>query len=242
VGALGRDGARASLRVGDTGEGIAPEFLPHVFDRFRQADQTATRVHSGLGLGLAIVRQLAELHGGTVRAESAGEGRGSTFTVSLPLAAAGGAKKDLEGVSQPAFPSAELDCPPLLGGLRVLIVDDEAETLEMLQVILESCKADVSTAGSAAAALEAIKAEAFDVIISDIGMPEADGYALIAKVRELERERGVKIPAAALTAYAGEEDRIRALRSGFQIHVPKPVSPKELVAVVANLADRAGRI
>jgi PAS domain S-box-containing protein len=239
---LRRVESHVELTVSDTGQGIAPEFLPHVFDRFRQADQTATRVHSGLGLGLAIVRQLAELHGGTVRAESAGEGRGSTFTVSLPLAAAGGAKKDLEGVSQPAFPSAELDCPPLLGGLRVLIVDDEAETLEMLQVILESCKADVSTAGSAAAALEAIKAEAFDVIISDIGMPEADGYALIAKVWELERERGVKIPAAALTAYAGEEDRIRALRSGFQIHVPKPVSPKELVAVVANLADRAGRI
>jgi CheY-like chemotaxis protein len=136
----------------------------------------------------------------------------------------------------PAF-----DCPPQLGGLRVLVVDDEAETLEMLRFILEGCGALVRMASSAAAALAAIKAEAFDVLISDIGMPEADGYALIAQVRALERERGGRIPAAALTAYAGEEDRIRTLLSGFQIHVPKPVSPNELVAVVANLAARTGQ-
>ncbi|MGI9105036.1 MAG: ATP-binding protein [Pyrinomonadaceae bacterium] len=223
------------VSVSDTGKGIMPEFLPHVFDRFRQADATTTRVHSGLGLGLAIVRQLVELHGGTVRADSAGEGQGSTFIVNLPLAAVRGATDDLKGVSQQAF-----DCPPQLGGLRVLLIDDEAETLEMLQFILESCGVQVSTANSAAEALEAIKTEAFDVLITDIGMPEEDGYSLIAKVRALDRKQGGRIPAAALTAYASENDRIRALRSGFQIHVPKPISPNELLAVVANLADRTG--
>jgi PAS domain S-box-containing protein len=236
---LGRVESHVEVTVNDTGIGIAPEFLPHVFDRFRQADATSTRVNGGLGLGLAIVRQLVELHGGTVRVESAGQGQGSTFTVSLSLAAARGATNDLEGVSQQAFTSSEPDCQPLLGGLRVLVVDDEAETLEVLRFILEGCGAQVKTASSAAAAMEAIAEEVFDVLISDIGMPEEDGYTLIAKVRALDKERGGSIPAAALTAYAGEEDRIRALRSGFQIHVPKPISPNELVAVVANLAARA---
>jgi signal transduction histidine kinase len=238
---LERVESHVEVVVVDTGQGIAPEFLPHVFDRFRQADATTTRVHGGLGLGLSIVRQLVELHGGTVRVESAGEGQGSTFVVSLPLAAVRGAANDPEGVSRQALTLPELDCPPQLGDLRVLVVDDEADTLEMLQFILQGCGARVSTASSAAAALEAIKAEAFDVIISDIGMPEEDGYSLIAKVRALDKERGGSIPAAALTAYAGEEDRIRTLLSGFQLHVPKPLSPNELVAVVANLAGRTGR-
>ncbi len=238
---LERVESHVEVTVSDTGLGIVPEFLTHVFDRFRQADATTTRVYGGLGLGLAIVRQLVELHGGTVRVESAGEGHGSTFTVSLPLAAVRGATDDRAGMSQQAFTAPELNCPPQLGGLRVLVVDDEAETLELLQFIIEGCGASVSTASSAAAALEAIMAETFDVLISDIGMPEEDGYSLIAKVRALDKERGSRIPAAALTAYAGEEDRIRTLRSGFQIHVPKPVSPSELVAVVANLADRTGQ-
>ncbi|HEV2913019.1 MAG TPA: PAS domain S-box protein [Pyrinomonadaceae bacterium] len=238
---LERVESHIEFTVSDTGLGIAPEFLPHVFDRFRQADATTTREYGGLGLGLAIVRQLIELHGGTVRVDSAGEGQGSTFTVSLPLATVHGAADDLEGVSQQAFTTPGFACPPQLRGLRVLVVDDEAETLEMLQFILEGCEARVTTAISAATALEAIKAEAFDVLISDIGMPEEDGYSFIAKVRALERERGGRILAAALTAYAGEEDRIRTLQSGFQIHVPKPVSPNELVAVVANLADRVGQ-
>ncbi|HEX7175562.1 MAG TPA: ATP-binding protein, partial [Pyrinomonadaceae bacterium] len=238
---LERVESQVEITISDTGKGISSEFLPHVFDRFRQADSTYTRAHGGLGLGLAIVRQLVELHGGTVRAESAGEGQGATFTVSLPLAAVRGATNKPDGVSQQALTSPELDCPPQLGGLRVLVVDDETETLEMLRFMLEGCQAHVSTASSVAAALEAIKAEAFDVLITDIGMPEEDGYSLIAKVRALEKERGGRIPAAALTAYASEEDRIRALRSGFQIHVPKPISPNELVAVVANLADRTGR-
>jgi CheY-like chemotaxis protein len=149
--------------------------------------------------------------------------------------------EDAEGVQPLAFTSAEFVCPPQLGDLRVLVVDDEEDTCEVLQAILEGCGARVMTVTSAASALEALAEEAFDVLISDIEMPEEDGYSLIAKVRALDKERGGRIPAVALTAYAGEEDRIRTLRSGFQIHVPKPVSPNELVAVVANLADRTGQ-
>ncbi|MCA1632752.1 MAG: response regulator [Acidobacteria bacterium] len=239
---LERVESHVEMTVSDTGLGIAPEFLPHVFDRFRQADATTTRAFGGLGLGLAIVRQLVELHGGMVRVDSKGEGLGSTFTVSLPLMAVRSATSDTGSAPErPEFKPPEFECPPELDGLRVLVVDDEADTCELLQFILEGCGARVKTASSAAAALEAVAEEAFDVLISDIGMPDEDGYSLIAKVRALGKERGGKIPAAAaLTAYAGEEARIRVLQSGFQIHVPKPISPSELVAVVANLAGRTG--
>jgi PAS domain S-box-containing protein len=236
---LDRVESHVEVTVSDTGKGIAPEFLPHVFDRFRQADATTTRAFGGLGLGLAIVRQLVELHGGTVRVDSDGEGLGSTFTVSLPLMAVRSAASVTGSALQPEFKPPELKCPPELNGLRVLVVDDEADTCELLQVILEGCGAQVKTASSAAAALEAVAEEVFDVLISDIGMPDEDGYSLIAKVRALGKERGGKVPAAAaLTAYVGEKDRIRVLQSGFQIHVPKPISPSELVAVVAHLAQR----
>jgi PAS domain S-box-containing protein len=238
---LAHAASHVEVTVSDTGKGIAPEFLPHVFDRFRQADATTTRAYGGLGLGLAIVRQLVELHGGTVRVDSAGVGLGATFTVSLPLAAARNAVSDSGSARQPEFKLSELACPPELVNLRVLVVDDEADTCELLQAILEGCGAQVKTASSAAAALEAVKEEVFDVLVSDIGMPEEDGYSLLAKVRALSKERGDKVPAAAaLTAYASEEDRIRVLQSGFQMHVPKPISPSELVAVVANLAGRTG--
>ncbi len=239
---LARVESHLELTVSDTGQGITPEFLPHVFDRFRQADATTTRAFGGLGLGLAIVRQLVESHGGTVRVASEGEGLGSTFTASLPLAAMRSAVSDTGGaLERSEFKLPELKCPPELDGLRVLVVDDEADTCELLQVILEGCGAQVKTASSAAAALEAVAEEVFDVLISDIGMPDEDGYSLIAKVRALGKERGGKVPAAAaLTAYVGEEDRIRVLQSGFQIHVPKPISPSELIAVVANLAGRTG--
>ncbi len=236
---LHRVDSHYEVTVDDTGKGIAPEFLPHVFDRFRQADATTTRAFGGLGLGLSIVRQLVELHGGRVRADSAGEGLGSTFTVSLPSLAARRAVSDAGTVPRPEFNRQHLKCPPELSGLRVLVVDDEADTCELIQIILAGCGAQVKTASSAAAALEAAAEEVFDVLISDIGMPDEDGYSLIAKVRALGKEHGGKVPAAAaLTAYAGEADRIRVLQSGFQIHVPKPISPSELVAVVANLAGR----
>ena len=228
------------VTITDTGQGLAPEFLPHVFDRFRQADATTTRAFGGLGLGLAIVRQLVELHGGTVRAESEGKDLGSTFTFCLPLMPGRNAVSDTENVQAPEFNLLEAECPSELDGLHVLIVDDEVDACELLRIVLEGCGAQVTTTFSAAAALAAIEQEAFDVLISDIGMPDEDGYSLIAKVRALGKERGGEIPAAALTAYVAEEDRIRVLRSGFQIHVPKPISPTELVAIVANLAGRTG--
>ncbi|MDQ2936785.1 MAG: ATP-binding protein [Acidobacteriota bacterium] len=237
---LQRIESHVEVTVSDTGLGIASEFLPHVFDRFRQADSTTTRAFGGLGLGLAIVRQLVELHGGTVRVDSEGQGLGSTFTVSLPLMAVRSKVSSTGSTQQQDFNLAEFDCPAELNGLRVLVVDDEEDSCEMLQFILEACGSQVKTTRSAVAALEAMAEEAFDVLISDIGMPNEDGYSLIAKVRALTKERGGEVPAAALTAYAGEEDRIRVLRSGFQIHVPKPIGPSELVAVVANLARRTG--
>ena len=228
-------GTRVEITVQDTGMGIAPEFLPHIFDRFRQADPGTNRVHGGMGLGLSIVRQLVELHDGTVRAESEGRGKGSTFTVSLPFV---NFRRGPERLPLDAGGHAEINCPPSLQGLRVLAVDDEEDTREMIRAVLEHCKMEVVTAGSASEALEAIAGSHPDVLISDLGMPGEDGYALIAKVRALPAERGGRIPAAALTAYVRADDRVKVLSSGFQLHVPKPLEANELVAVVANLAGR----
>jgi len=229
--------SRVEITVQDSGIGISPEFLPHVFDRFRQADPGTNRIHGGMGLGLSIVRQLVELHGGTVRAESEGEGKGTTFTVSLPFVTL---HEETRRGKRPAASVAqlELDCPPSLPGLRVLVVDDEADTRDMLRAVLEHCQVEVLTAGSAPEAMEALIHSRPDVLISDLGMPGEDGYALISKVRKLPAESGGRIPAAALTAYVRAEDRVKVLRAGFQLHVPKPIEPAELVAVVANLAGR----
>ncbi|HEX8723617.1 MAG TPA: PAS domain S-box protein [Pyrinomonadaceae bacterium] len=238
---LERADSQVEITVADTGRGIAPEFLPHVFDRFRQADQATTRQHGGLGLGLSIVRQLVELHGGTVEVRSEGEGRGATFTVSLPpLPARAGRADGGRRVNPASRTGGALDCPPGLEGLRVLVVDDEADTREVLLAVLASCGAQPTAAASAAEALRLLGRERYDVLVSDIGMPEEDGYDLIRRVRALAGERGGTIPAVALTAYARAEDRMRALRSGFQMHVPKPVEPAELITVVANLAGRGG--
>ncbi|HEU4593671.1 MAG TPA: ATP-binding protein [Pyrinomonadaceae bacterium] len=238
---LERVNSHAELIVSDSGQGISAEFLPHVFDRFRQADGATTRTHGGLGLGLAIVRQLVELHGGTVAAESEGEGRGSTFVVQLPLMAA---RRELDDSAR-RHPTAggriSLDSMPSLAGLRILVVDDEADARDLLRELLERCGAEVTTAESASAALEAIGRSRPDVLISDIGMPGEDGYALIQKVRAAEDSSAARIPAIALTAYARAEDRVRALSAGFHVHVPKPIEPVELIVVVASLIGRTGR-
>ncbi|HEX8149814.1 MAG TPA: ATP-binding protein [Pyrinomonadaceae bacterium] len=234
-------GTRVVITVRDSGIGIDPEFLPHIFDRFRQADPATNRVHGGMGLGLSIVRQLVELHGGTVKAASEGEGRGATFTVSLPFVNFRGGPEPEGRLPTGAVGRAEINCPPSLQGLRVLAVDDEADTREMIRAVLEHCKIEVITAGSAPEALEAIVQSHPDVLISDLGMPDEDGYALIAKVRALPAEHGGQIPAAALTAYVRAEDRVKVLSSGFHLHVSKPLEPNELVAVVANLAGRVNQ-
>jgi len=240
---LERINSHVEIIVTDDGQGISPDVLPFIFERFRQADSTTTRAHGGLGLGLAIVRHLVEMHGGTVEVESLGEGHGSTFTVKLPLIVvrsfntrrAGDAEQRVHPTASNGSP---FNCPPELDGLRLLVVDDEEDTRTLLKTVLETCGAQVTTASSAREAIAALKESRPDVLISDLGMPEEDGYALIKKVRALSQEDGGNTPSAALTAYARVEDRMKVLRSGFQIHIPKPVEPAELVAVVANLAGR----
>jgi signal transduction histidine kinase len=229
---LARGGGQAVVTVRDTGVGVRPDFLAHVFERFSQADASTTRRYGGLGLGLAIVRHLVELHGGTVTAESAGEGRGATFAVRLPALPARPAAAD-GGAGRPPGRGA--------GGLRVLVVDDEPNTREMLALVLSGCGAEVTTVASAREALEALPRVRPDVLISDLAMPGEDGYALIRRVRALPAEEGGRVPAVALTAYALAEDRARALSAGFQLHLPKPVDPAELAAVVENLAAWGAR-
>ncbi len=239
---LERINSHVEIIVTDDGQGISPDVLPFIFERFRQADSTTTRTHGGLGLGLAIVRHLVEMHGGTVEVESLGEGHGSTFTVKLPLVAVRSLNvrraSDAERVHPTASNGSTFNCPPELDGLRLLVVDDEEDTRVVLKMVLEKCGASVITASTAREALAALKETRPDVLISDLGMPEEDGYALIKKVRALSEEDGGNTPSAALTAYARVEDRMKVLRSGFQIHISKPVEPEELVAVVANLAGR----
>jgi PAS domain S-box-containing protein len=236
---LERINSHVEIVISDTGKGIEKEFLPHVFDRFRQSDGSMTRRHGGLGLGLAIVRQLVELHGGQVSVSSEGDGQGATFTVSLPVLPV---RREPESKVARVHPAAQNsfsdDLPTDLAGLRILLVDDEADSRELLSVVLESCQAKVTTAESAAEALEKFKETAFDILISDIGMPEEDGFSLVGKIRELSNEVGGDIPAIALTAYARAEDRVQALRSGFQMHLAKPVESSELIAAVANLTGR----
>lgn len=228
--------------VSDTGKGIAPQLVPYVFDRFRQADSTTTRAHGGLGLGLAIVHHLVELHGGTVHVASAGEGQGSTFTVRLPLMF-DAAKGDLrpERVSAPT-PAAGAEPLMALAGRRILVVDDEPDAREFVTAVLEQHGAKVRTVASARDALTALKSEMPDVLVSDIAMPGQDGRDLIREVRQLEHERGGAIPAVAITAHAHAESRGEALSAGFDAYLPKPLEPQELAAVVSSVLQRGARV
>ena len=235
-----RKDSYVEIIVSDTGAGIEPSFLPHVFQPFRQQDATITRTHGGLGLGLAIVKHLVELHGGTIEAHSDGPGKGATFIVRLPVsplrAASSGASPD--AVTREARNGGGLQCPPELDGLRVLVCEDEADARDLIESILVGCNATVVLAASAAEALEHLREALPDVIISDIGMPDASGYELIRQIRALPPEKGGRVPAVALTAYASMSDRTRALMEGFQNHVAKPTEPQELLAAVAALVGR----
>jgi signal transduction histidine kinase/ActR/RegA family two-component response regulator len=229
--AIKRAGPNLELKVADDGEGISPAFLPHVFDRFRQADSATSRRHGGLGLGLAIVRQIVELHEGTVRADSSGPGKGSTFTVCLPILTSPRVRELRaadEGLSLPAL--GRLD------HLQVLLVEDNADGREMMSMMIEQAGAKVTGVATVREAFEALESLQPDVLVSDIGLPDEDGYALIRRLRAREAERGGFLPAVAMTGFVRPEDRARILAAGFQIHVPKPIDPVELAAAIAAVA------
>jgi CheY-like chemotaxis protein len=237
---LERVNSHVEVTVTDTGQGIAPEFLPHVFDRFRQADASTTRKFGGLGLGLSIVKQLVELHGGTVRAKSNGEGSGATFTVALPLAIT---KRHLEDRQHPTAAKFVLPMDELqisLGGVTILVVDDEPDARNLIERLLIERNARVLKADSAERAMHLITSERPDILVSDIGMPRQDGYDLIRAIRALPPNAGGKTRAIALTAFARSEDRTRAMMAGYQVHLSKPVEPRELIATVASLVERTG--
>jgi PAS domain S-box-containing protein len=238
---LARRDSHAAITVEDTGTGIRADFLPHVFERFRQGDETSTRAHGGMGLGLAVVRYLVEMHGGSVTVTSPGTGKGAAFTVTLPLATAG----VREGMGAP--PQALADSPdleaafadaPRLNGVRVLVCARDPDDREAMGGILKRSGAEVEAVGSPEEALRSMAQNPAQVLLSEVDVPGGDGYALLKEVRTLPPERGGRVPAAAVMAYARSEDRIRALREGFQLYVSKPVHPAELITVVASLAER----
>lgn len=232
-----RASGNLQLRVADTGSGISPEFLPFIFDRFRQADGTTTRQHGGLGLGLAIVRHLVELHGGTIKAGSGGTGQGATFTIDLPLAPRKNSRRKKAKLAlERALPLSSM---PVLENVKVLLVDDDPDTLQILRVMLGESKATVETASSASEALEKIEWFRPHALVSDLAMPDEDGYSLIKKLKALGSDNAYDIPAIALTSYVRVEDRARALAAGFSMFVPKPVEPEELVTAIANLVENS---
>ncbi len=241
---LERVNSHVEVSITDTGQGIATEFLPFVFDRFRQADASTTRRFGGLGLGLSIVKQLVELHGGSVRVNSPGVGKGATFAVALPLTVI---HPEPETLTERRHPKTRVlnvapDACVEISGVKVLVVDDEPDSRALVKRLLEECDAVVSTAASASEALKCVQQQPFDVLISDIGMPNEDGYALIKQVRALASEKGGSLPALALTAYARSEDRVKSVVAGFQMHLAKPVEPGELIAMVASLAGQKSEL
>jgi signal transduction histidine kinase/CheY-like chemotaxis protein len=236
---LRRIDSQVAISVSDTGIGIKPEFLPHVFDRFRQADASTTRMFGGLGLGLSIVKRLVELQGGSVQASSAGEHRGAIFVVRLPVVAVHRQGRGIGTLDRKAAEANSFDFEHAdLTGLRVLVVDDEPDTRNLLARVLSECNATVVAAGGAHEALGIFEKQAPDVVVSDIGMPDVDGYELLKRIRAFGPARGGRVPAIALTAFARSEDRTRALRAGFLVHISKPVEPSELVATVATVTGR----
>lgn len=235
---LERTDSHVELSVSDSGLGISPEFLPFVFDKFSQAQSPTDHRKSGLGLGLAITRHLVEMHGGSIHAKSAGEGRGATFIVSLPISVL----RTVSGESAQQHPTTasdrEVSPDPDLSGVNVLLLDDDIDALHLVKRVLETRGAKVATCCLAAECLQAVRETKVDVLIADIGMPVMDGYSFIRLLREMPADRGGQTPAVALTAFARSEDRRRSMLAGFDIHVAKPVEPGELVAVVARLARR----
>ncbi len=221
------------LTIHDTGIGIDPEYLPIIFERFRQVDSSTTRSYGGLGIGLSIVKQLIELHGGTVRAKSGGEGQGATFIITLPLSPirGNGSREHPTAATHSKLDWGELD----LAGVKVLVVDDEPDARALIQRVLSQCGAEVCTAGSAAEGLEQLRLFQPHVLVSDIGMPVTDGYQFIRAVRNLAPDEGGKTPAIALTAFARSEDRMNAMLAGYQVHVAKPIEPQELAVTVRTL-------
>jgi signal transduction histidine kinase len=238
---LERVNSHVEIAVSDTGRGITSEFLPHIFERFQQADTGPTRGHGGLGLGLAIVRHIVELHGGSVHVESAGPERGATFTIKLPLVIFGRTAGELARRHPTLGEASATHDYPALDGVRILVVDDEPDANDVVSTLLGSCGAEVRVATSAAQALEVLARWKPDVAVTDIGMPGEDGYTLLAKMHGRRDEFG-NIPVIALTAYATTDDRVRLLAAGFQMHIAKPIEPAELVAGVANVARKIGRL
>jgi len=237
--ALERVESHIEISVRDNGIGIEPHFLPQVFDRFRQADASTTRSHGGLGLGLSIARQLVEMHGGSIRATSTGLDQGATFIVALPLEALRRTAKRARAAESGALPGG--NAGPSLAGLRILVVDDETDARQLVEQLLRDADAEVHSAASAAEALILLGSIHPDVLLSDIGMPECDGYQFIREVRSLSAEHGGQTPAVALTAFARTEDRIRTMVAGYQAHLAKPVEPRELLSAVASLSHRVVR-
>jgi PAS domain S-box-containing protein len=235
---LERNNSHVLITVNDSGQGIATELLPHIFERFRQADSSNTRSNGGLGLGLSIVRQLVELHRGTITAESSGENAGTTFRVMLPLPSL----PEVPNAAEKIDPKNERNSPTTgqhsLNGLRVLVVDDERDTRELVAALLTTCGAEVVSVGSATEALHQMEQQRFDLLISDIGMPEMNGYDLISRIRQLGEEHGGRTPAMALTAFAGFDDRQRALAAGYEMHIPKPFVAAELISAAIFLTER----